>query len=203
MDLPLQYFVYAQDAEQDPLQFGLENEPDGMAIDTQTGLLNWTPMVDQLGEHTFTIIVSDGRGGQAVQTITMEVVATAVNDPPLITSIPRQKIRVGDVYRYRVKAMDPNGDPLSFTLPAAPENMTIDEHGLVLWVPSVSVLGEHVVRVEVSDGRDGMAFQEYVIRVERTAENQSPSIVSVPVGPRGRGSFTATTCMPRTPTATH
>ncbi len=181
VDMPFHYAVYAQDAEQDPIQFGLENEPDGMAIDTQTGLLTWTPTADQLGSHAFSIVASDGRGGRAVQAVSIEVVATAPNDPPVINSQPRLRARVGQVYGYLIEAHDPNGDPLSYHLDVRPPGMTVDATGVVQWQPASELLGTtQPVSIRVEDGRGGVATQQFDLQVVSQDSNQAPIITSTP-----------------------
>lgn len=182
VDVPLQYQVRAQDADGDLLTFGLENAPLGIAIGEDTGLLTWMATGDQLGSHTFTILGSDGRGGEAQQAVTLEVVATAPNDPPVITSEPRLRARVGQLYGYLVEASDPNGDPLSFHLDAAPTGMTVDNAGAVSWVAPSDLLGTtQPVSIRVEDGRGGSATQQFDLEVVSQDSNQPPWITSTPL----------------------
>ena len=92
-DLPYEYQVHAQDAENDPITFRLESPPDGMAIDEISGLLTWIPALAQVRSQHVAITASDGRGGEATQIFNLPVVAAAPNDPPGITSTPRYSIR--------------------------------------------------------------------------------------------------------------
>ena len=55
-----QYIVDAYDAEGDTLFYSLNIAPQGMEIDSSTGILTWTPSLSQLGEHQVEIKVSDG-----------------------------------------------------------------------------------------------------------------------------------------------
>ena len=183
VDLPLQYPVRAQDADGDSLVFRTENAPAGVQINPQTGLLTWTPTSGQLGQHTFTVAVSDGRGGEARQAVAIDVVADAPNDPPVITSQPRLRARVGSPYGDLIEAHDPNGDPLTYHLDAAPAGMTVDDLGIVRWQPSAELRGtQQPVTVRVDDGRvGGVATQEFVLEVVSQDSNQAPWITSTPV----------------------
>jgi len=181
VDLPLVYQVLAQDAEGDRISFRLENEPAGMVIDADTGRLTWTPAVDQLDVHTLTVVASDARGGVTTQAMTIEVVATAPNNPPVITSQPRLRARAGQPYAYAVEAADPNGDPLSYHLDAGPDGMTIDPSGVVRWQPAAELLGtQHPVSIRVDDGRGGSAVRSFGITVISPDANQAPVVVSTP-----------------------
>ena len=128
-DLPYAYQVTAQDADGDPLSYRLTTLPDGMVLDPVTGLLSWTPTSNQLGSQAVTIVVSDGRGGEATQSFQVTALATAPNHPPVFTSTPRASIRLGSGYLYGVTASDPDGDPLTFQLNQAPSGMAIGAVG--------------------------------------------------------------------------
>ncbi len=53
--------VDATDVDNDSLTFSLaDGAPEGVAVDPTTGVVTWTPTADQHGEHTFTVLVSDG-----------------------------------------------------------------------------------------------------------------------------------------------
>ena len=58
-DMEWQYQVGAQDADGDPIRWALENAPEGMMIDTQTGLIRWMPGSPQVGSHPVTVHVTD------------------------------------------------------------------------------------------------------------------------------------------------
>ena len=69
-------------------------------------------------------------------------------------------------YQYDVDAVDPDFDILSFALLKGPTELDIDAAtGLVTWRPPVDDVGFHDVIVQVSDGRGGMATQQYELRV--------------------------------------
>src|SRR5262249_20805157 len=80
------YSTMAIDPDADPLLFNLTGTvPAGMGIHPNTGLITWSPAVSQLGEHTITVEVHDGRGGVAQQTYTL-CVNTSNNHAPVIVS---------------------------------------------------------------------------------------------------------------------
>jgi len=55
-----QYDVEAQDPENDTITYDLTEQPDGMTINTQSGLIEWTPSFDKQGEHNVTVEITDG-----------------------------------------------------------------------------------------------------------------------------------------------
>jgi hypothetical protein len=83
------------------------------------------------------------------------------NSPPKIVSAPA--VLIGrERYEYTVKAVDGDGDPLSFLLEAAPPGMVIDkETGHLVWKIPPGQLGSQRVRIVAEDGQGGKAFQEF------------------------------------------
>ena len=47
--------------------------------------------------------------------------------------MPRAVTPLGLTYTYDVRATDPDGDPLTYSLPVKPDGMTITADGLVTW----------------------------------------------------------------------
>ncbi|MCA9405380.1 MAG: hypothetical protein KC684_02500 [Candidatus Omnitrophica bacterium] len=144
----------------------------------------YTPEED-LAETTFTTeaTVYDKAGNSITQSVIFIVDTTTPNRRPYFISSPVTTAVEGQLYEYQVHAIDPDGDPLTYSLApfSSPENMIIDQNtGLIQWVPnndqaSVFSLGVHVL---VSDG-DLSEIQIYLISVQNV--NQPPEIVSKPV----------------------
>ncbi len=66
------------------------------------------------------------------------------------------------VYSYQVKATDPDGDPLAYTLKKAPKGMVIDKStGLITWKVEEKDAGRHPVSVQVSDGHGGEVLYNF------------------------------------------
>jgi hypothetical protein len=53
--------VQASDAEGDALTHSLSAAPAGMAINSSSGQIAWTPTIDQVGSHSVTVQVTDGQ----------------------------------------------------------------------------------------------------------------------------------------------
>ncbi|MCP4688858.1 MAG: hypothetical protein GY859_12460, partial [Desulfobacterales bacterium] len=61
------YQATAADNENDALTYSLDYAPDGMAVDSFTGLVTWIPDALQSGDHAVTIRVTDSEGAFALQ----------------------------------------------------------------------------------------------------------------------------------------
>jgi hypothetical protein len=105
-----------------------------------------------------------------------------LNEAPYFTSVPRLEALAGRDYTYDADAVDPDNDPLTYSLLLSPSGMSIDgQSGLITWTPTQQQIGQHDVTVEVSDGRGGFAEQRYIVTATVTPPNRPPIITSTPV----------------------
>ena len=161
----------ASDADRDEMQFDVRWWRNGK-------------VVKQGPEQTL-----DTAGFQAKDTLEVEVtprdqssVGKAVrseaiyvgNSPPKIVSAPADLIG-RERYEYRVKAVDAEGDPLSFLLEVAPPGMVIDkETGHLTWQIPPEQIGSHRVRIIAEDGQGGKAFQEIDLTLPASGKPAKP-----------------------------
>ncbi|HIP96216.1 MAG TPA: tandem-95 repeat protein, partial [Anaerolineae bacterium] len=166
---PYAYPVQATDPDGDRLRYYLlphqqATVPQGMAIDTRTGLITWTPA--STDPASVIVQVTDRRGGEDFQQIVFAVQQTLPNTAPEFTSTPVTGAMVGQNYTYHAAATDAQGDPLTFDLPLGPVGMSIDPHsGAVVWTPEARQVGTHDVLVRVRDGQGGVDLQWYELTV--------------------------------------
>ncbi len=105
--------------------------------------------------------------GQAAPSDPIEI----VNSPPQITSTPPERFG-GGRYIYQVAAIDKDGDPLTYSLAAAPAGMAIDpKTGRLEWKYGPEVRGDHTVRVTVSDGHEEeQTWQEFRLTFQENGQ---------------------------------
>lgn len=188
---PYSYLVDAVDPDGDPLAFELLRGPDGMTLGTSIGLdgstiaapglIRWTPTAADIGQsREVEVRVSDGRGGSAVQSFTIQALALGANAAPRITSNPGAAATVDWDYRLDMKAVDPDGDPILWSLATAPRGMSIDPaRGTIFWRPVYGQMGTAEVVVEARDPFGATAVQRFTIIV--SCDNQDPAITSTPI----------------------
>jgi hypothetical protein len=72
-DNAVTFHVRASDADGDPLMFSLKDAPAGMSIDRSTGFVRWVTSPGTTGKVPFTVIVSDGSGGESTARFTVTI----------------------------------------------------------------------------------------------------------------------------------
>ena len=163
-----QYTAFATDGDADILTFDLTLRPEGMTVDGETGTLVWQPTEEQVGSFNVILRVSDGKGGQDLQYIGVDVVPQ--NNAPVFTStLPdNANAKVGELFNYQAVALDADGDTLTYSLSDnAPSGISIDSStGLLEWTAPQSLLDSTVeFEIEVTDDRGGIAVQEINLKV--------------------------------------
>jgi len=72
----------------------------------------------------------------------------------------------GTIYKYQVKATDPDNDILAFKLEKGPEGMTIDPaSGLISWEVKPKDKGYHDIEVRVTDNNGGSLLIPFSTRI--------------------------------------
>jgi hypothetical protein len=77
-DNAVTFHVRASDSDGDPLTYSLKDAPAGMSIDPKTGWVRWVTSPGTTGKVPFTVIVSDGAGGESTARFTV----TIAEQPP-------------------------------------------------------------------------------------------------------------------------
>jgi len=171
------YQVLARDAENDPLTFSLLSPPNGMTINPQTGLIQWTPSESQVGVQNIGVLVSDSSGGTASQQYTLAISETAINLPPAITSTPVFTASPGRLYTYQVTAADADGTISQYQLLESPTGMTINSaNGAITW--NNPTAGNHQIVVGAVDTSGAGAAQGFEL-IARA--NSTPNVPTIPI----------------------
>jgi len=106
-DQQYSYQLEANDPDGDNLIYLLVLSPEGMSINSENGLMIWTPTNDQVGIHQVEVEISDGK--QSV-TQDFEIEVLNVNNPPQIFSyFPTNlnfEINEGNSIKFEIQAND-------------------------------------------------------------------------------------------------
>ncbi len=118
-------------------------------INPSTGLIQFTPGDEDIGEYYINISVTSACGRMTdleVFKLTIEL----ENDPPVLDPVPDFVINQSSLFIYDVNATDPNNDTLFFG-----DNSTMfqinSDTGLIYFVPEQEDVGNHSVMIWVMD----------------------------------------------------
>ncbi len=136
-----------------------------ITIESVNDLLIVTPLENQYGSDSITLILTDSLGAQDTQLV--NVVINPVNDAPVLDVIGTQNLFVGKPYSYAVIASDVDSSP-SFS-----DNTSLFVIGATTGVISFTPIssGEYYVNISVSDG-EFVDWQTVVFNV--VFENEVP-----------------------------
>jgi len=175
------------DLPENTLQYELLEAPLGASVDTN-GVISWTPAVAQVpSTNSFVMAVTDFNpwavneqhlSATNALTVIVSAVPNQVNQPPVLPVIGN-RILIGDepltVYNT---ASDPDlpPNPLYYELLTAPAGASIDDHGVIRWVPSeLQVPSTNVFETRVTDYNPWAMNSQHL-----TAENSFRVIVAIP-----------------------
>jgi len=173
----LRFTAYATDPNGDTLRFSLSGAPSGARI-SSLGSFSWTPSESQVGSHTFTVRVSDGK---VFDTQSIRVTVNNVNQPPVISSISNKSVNEKSTLQFTARASDADGDTLRFSLTQSPTGASISNSGSFRWTPTESQVGDHNITIRVTDGKlsDTESFRVTVNNVNKKPVATPHSTITV------------------------
>jgi len=177
----LEHYNHQLESENKPVTedvyFHLVKAPVGLTLSSE-GEINWMPTQEQVGSNQMVIIIQDETGKNITSTVRITVDASS-NLFPIITSSPVLDTTATQIYSYQVQAHDPEGTNLSYLLLQAPSTASVNNTGLISWLPNITNVGNHSILVRVTDADGFYADQDYMLQVN-TPDNLPPVITSTP-----------------------
>ena len=189
---PLSHRLYAQDVDSDPLRFALgHGAPTGMRIDAATGIVSWTPSVEDTHQtRAIDVWVFDptGKSDRVTLQVEFEGLETFRNQTPNVLWTRPRTLYAGDLYTSTVRATDPDSDPFTFSLAGAPDGLQIGaESGELVWQLSANHVGSHTITITVTDpwGATGSLAWEVDVLSRRQPDDPWPNVNFSPDGSNG------------------
>jgi hypothetical protein len=144
-------------------------------INSQTGLISFTPQEADEGLHNINISVISSCNIMTDSKI-MRLTITYENRPPVLDPIPDQVINQSELLIYDVNATDPDNDTLFFG-----DNTTMfqinSNTGIIYFIPDQNDVGNQSVLIWVLDGRGGIDWQ--VVNFEIIDVNDAPVLDTI------------------------
>ena len=175
------------DPDGDPLDYNASGLPPGIFIDIATNSITGIIANESVGSYLIEIVVADGRGGSNETDFVLDVIASGGmegNSPPTLDlPIPNTQFTEGDNVSLLLdtRFSDPDGDPLSYTVSGLPPSLFFDDAtNTISGVVGEIDVGNYTVDVQASDGRGGVASDEFFLEVLLDSEepNTAPVVIS-------------------------
>jgi len=154
-DQQYKYQVQAVDTDNEQLVYSLLTAPQGMEINSATGLITWNPSINQVGTHDVVVKVADPRGGFDTQSYTLTVVDPR-NKAPLVNAGVDQTITLPATANLQGTVSD-DGLPVgttpvvSWSVVSGPGTVVFTNPNSVMTTASFSKGGTYVLRLTAND----------------------------------------------------
>ncbi len=155
--------IKSSDGDRDPLYFSYQWEKNGTVLVGERGEILAGNLFKKGDSITVTVTPDDR---ETIGSPKKSDPVIIINSPPSILSTP-PKSTEGPKYSYQVKAIDPDGDPITYTIKSGPKGMTIDaERGLIKWEIRPGEKGTYPIEIEVFDQEGASCKQRFTLSVE-------------------------------------
>ncbi len=174
VSLPIR--LTATDADGDSMTYSVVTRPTKGTLAGFPPNLTYIPTVNAFGTDSFTFKANDGTVDSLPATVSITL--TGVDDPPVVQG--GQLVLSEDTpTAVTLNAVDPDGDPLSYTMVGAPQRGTLSGTPPNLtYTPNPDVSGPDQIAFKVTDGRTESAVA--TLNVTIVAVNDPPVIAPPP-----------------------
>ncbi|MCX8056925.1 MAG: alpha-amylase family glycosyl hydrolase [Ignavibacteria bacterium] len=157
------YQILASDANNDPLNFTIQNKPHWISFNS-TGLLKGTPQISDTGIYSNIIVsVSDNRGGIDTDTFTIKVY---LNRFPTIVDFSDTTIFTTKRFERQIIAYDIDADTLYYSFIQKPSWLGLDTStGVMAGIPAPEDTGKFLVIFRVYDSKGGADTSSFNLTV--------------------------------------
>jgi hypothetical protein len=162
----------ATDSDGDVLTFRIENRPEWATFSPTTGRLEGTPPgTAQPVYQRILISVTDGQAFSELPAFDLTVQGgggTGANAAPTISGTPSTSVIAGNAYEFTPQAVDPEGQPLTFTVTGRPSWATFDTAtGRLSGTPGNGDVGTYPgIVITVSDGAASVSLPGFSIAAQ-------------------------------------
>ena len=184
----------ATDADSDTLSYSAQAGPAWLSI-ASSGALSGTPANADVGNNSWSVQVSDGKGG--TDTAILNITVANVNDAPVFTVDPMSKANATEDAAYTGQTLAGSatdvdaGSVQSYSKVSGPAWLSIATDGTLSGTPANSDVGANSWTVQVSDGLGGT--DTAVLNITVINVNDAPVFTVDPMSRAGATAGTAYT----------
>lgn len=112
------------------------------------------PVTQALSGGEFGVLFKDKIGKARFDNVGIVAVEKGANLPPVLYPVGNQTIPANSILTFDLKALDPEGSPLTFSADDLPAGATLNGQGNFNWPTTTGDVREHEITFQVSDGTD-------------------------------------------------
>ena len=158
----IKVYIVAFDKERDDVTYSYEWSKNDSILSEESSTLVVSEDFKRGDKIDLRVIPDDGK----TKGNPLSVVIIVANSLPVIESSEKTFRFDGNSYSYQVKANDPDGDSLAYTLKSAPADMTINQAtGLIEWNVPAEFKGKVPIIVSITDGHGGEVIQSSTLEI--------------------------------------
>lgn len=131
-------------------------------IDEDTGVINFTPTLEQIGTHLIPIDVIDDEGNVEKEFLTLNV--SFFNKPPIIKYLGYRTAYINKPFYYQVSVFDEDDKNHYYLDNSNLFNISL-QTGVINFTPTVKDLGSHKIDITVIDPKGGKNIKELYLVV--------------------------------------
>ncbi|MCY4043838.1 MAG: Ig-like domain-containing protein, partial [Cellvibrionales bacterium] len=146
-------------AESHSLTYHIEQAPSWVKM-TERGIMTYQPDFTMAGRYKVSVSATDG-SEKAIKTFNLFV--KDVNQLPILQEIAPVSVKEGEQLSIQAETSDLDNDAITLKLKQAPGGMRL-ENGQIIWTPSATSSGEHIIELLASDGKDKVS-QTFAVTV--------------------------------------
>ena len=130
------------------------------SIEQHTGLINFTPALEDIGMHLIPIDIYDNSGHVSKKLLFLNI--TFFNSPPVLSYLGYQTAQANKLFSYKVQAYDKDDNDLYFIDDGDLFNISF-RSGLINFTPKDKDVGVHELNVTVIDSNGGRDTEKIVL----------------------------------------
>ena len=152
-------------------EWSLKQAPEGMTIRPGSGVIEWSPKA--IGRASVTVALTDSEGASAARTFAIDVTTP---DGPLarFATRPAPAAVKNGLFKYRPKAVMPNGDALTYSV-EGPEGMKMAD-GVITWTPAA--VGDFVMKVTATEPKGRQSVAAYALPVVPNPDRPAEGVMA-------------------------
>ena len=140
----------ATDINSDPITYACLGVPNNAEFDRMTGQFTWQTNYEDAGEYMLTVSANDGTESTTAR---IRLLVRDVPQAPVFDPIADQTGKEGERLTFTVKASDPDGDNVYYSLTSTPTGALIGPtSGDFVWDVDFNQAGVHVLEFKAHDG---------------------------------------------------